>query len=355
MTRLSRVEKIRIEKRDHRIKLTRTGVITTFALGLAGCVQASAQGELMPTNQSIPLSQKDIAQCEKETHPNYLYSMYKYDRLDHEIKVYGFKNTNNEKTDKWTFTSDKQPGTLEDQFPKNHHEVEEEVATSIGSFTTNSESDLIQEERSEPSKEAILKVPPLNVRDQDQLHEKENKENLGEDNQLGIEQTENIQEATAVKDSNNELDQEQSKPLVKWNNHGKVVYVEQTRFAIETEYGDKWFVVDETEKINQLKPNMAVSVYYQEVDNMNVVTDFFITYKPEDKTEEEILEGTYLSYADDNQKAIRVYIPHQEIIYDLAPSLYDMTLYEYGTPIMFTTKLDEEGRLIVTSINDVSS
>lgn len=350
MTRLSRVEKIRVEKRDQRIKLTRTGVITTLALGLAGCVQASAQGELMPTNQSIPLSHKDLAEPKKETHPNYLYSMYRYDRLDHEIKVYGFKNTNDEKTDKWTFTSNKQTDTLEDQLPKNHHEVEEEETASIEPFTTNHESTLIHEERSEPSKEAIL-----NVRDQDELHEKENKENLGEDNQLGIEQTENIQEATAVKDSNNELDQEQSKPLVKWNNHGKVVYVEQTRFAIETEYGDKWFVVDETETINQLKPNMAVSVYYQEVDNMNVVTDFFITYKPEDTIEEDKLEGTYLSYADDNQKAIRVYSPHQEVIYDLAPSLYDRTLYEYGTPITFTTKLDEEGKLIVTSINNASS
>lgn len=348
MTRLSRVEKIRVEKRDQRIKLIRTGVITTFALGLAGCVQASAQGELMPTNQSIPLSHKDMDEHKKETHPNYLYSMYRYDRLDHEIKVYGFKNTNDEKTDKWTFTNNKQTGTLEDPLPKVHI-VEKEETASIEPFTTN------HEERSEPSKEAILNVDPLNVRDQDQLYEKENEENLGEDNQLGIEQTENIQEATAVKDSNNELDQEQPKPLVKWNNHGKVVYVEQTRFAIETEYGDKWFVVDETETINQLKPNMAVSVYYQEVDKMNVVTDFFITYKPEDAIEEDKLEGTYLSYADDNQKAIRIYIPHQEVIYDLAPSLYDMTLYEYGTPITFTTKLDEEGKLIVTSINNASS
>ncbi|MBG9783288.1 hypothetical protein [Shouchella lehensis] len=244
MDRVTSIEKIKIEKQAQRVKLIRTGKVTTLALGLACCANNVYTSRLTSTGTT---ESKIHIQTKTKHHSNYLYSMYENDRLDQKIKVFGFKNTTDQVSDKWHFIN---------EIPELTNQL---IAVNV-----------VKERARIMMRRKYTSVQQKNGY----------KENTGESDQVGSKQTEDIQKTSAVEEKDEKFNQEQPNQENRLNKYGKVVYVEQNRFAIETATGDKWFVVNDKKKINMLKPNIAVSIYFHELDGKNCVTDLFITHKP---------------------------------------------------------------------------
>lgn len=373
MTTFSRVEKARLSKREKRIKLTRTGAISTLALGLAGCVQGSAAAAFKvpePVNQAgvETLQVKQATPVVKKESPHYLYSMYENDDLNQEVKVYGFKNTTEEPkskpiwTDKTEYTKNNiaksEQQDLYDTTTVSTGDIQEvEAPTAIHINKEQLASAPTDLKKAEPKKEINQKETAA-VDEDDQAVEQqevESKEILSEENNgLEDEQTKSNEEETAVEEQDESVDQEQPQAVVKWNNHGKVLHVEGNRFALETEDGPKWFVNNSEEALDKIEPGMAVSVYFVVDGEENQITNYFITYTPNKGDLTEFVEAHFLNYASEEKRAIVVYIPHQEIIFDLAPQMHNRDLeqeFENGAAIILNTVKQEDGSVLVKSIS----
>ncbi|WP_054706673.1 hypothetical protein [Bacillus sp. JCM 19041] len=384
MTSLSRVEKVRLSKRAKRIKLTRTGIASTLALGLAGCVQSSAATTYETPEQdkglltSENLSKKTLAEGQadrKKVDPHYLYSFYENDDLNKEVKVYGFKNTFDLDVIKVEADRDHKIEYNEyidtDIRPLSSAiEVYEEVEGSEG---LNEEDSIITEELTKviPQTEGLTEE-----RNQDQetfesdqesiASEADKKESAGHEQQvnetkephvendlINTENTQNQETTQTNERENNDVDQEEPERTIERNNHGKVLAVEENRFSIETEDGPKWFVAKSEDTIKEIKPNMAVSVYFNEQGDENKVSRFFITFTPDEGDQTEFIEAHFLHYAGEPKRAIVVYIPHQQVIFDLTESLQSRDLsteYANGQAITLGTVTRPDGSIVVESI-----
>ncbi|MBM7839272.1 hypothetical protein JOC54_002543 [Alkalihalobacillus xiaoxiensis] len=364
MTTLSRVEKVRLSKRAKRIKLTRTGAISTMALGLAGCVQASAAAaykvpETINQEAGQLVEKKQTVSVVKKESPYYLYSIYENDDLNQEVKVYGFKNTTEEsksnpiRSDKTEYTANNETTkpSINHKLAPAETNAKASVAEKVDADVAKKEKEVVQEESTEIGEEKVAQE--IEEKEVDQ-REMDSEEPVSEENNgLEDEQTASNEEETTAEEKNEPVDQEQPQAAIQWNNHGKVLYVEDNRFALETEDGPKWFVNNGEKSINKIEPGMAVSVYFVVAGEENQLINYFITYIPDKGDLSEFIEANFLHYASEEKRAIVVYIPHQQVIFDLSEQVQTQELeqeFANGDPIMLNTIKQEDGSILVKSI-----
>lgn len=268
--------------------------------------------------------------------PYYLYSYYENDDLNKEVKVYGFKNT-----------LDKDVGN-----------VDANCGIGIEYIDNNASSLIIAKQVQLEVKKSFHEGDKQDQRtlgsesNQDSLVN-ETKEPHVENDLIHTENTQNQKATQTNERENNDADQEESKRTIERNNHGKVLAIVQNRFSIETEDGPKWFVGESAETIKEIKPNMAISVYFTEHNAENKLSQFFITFTPDEGDQTEFIDAHFLHYAGESNSAIVVYTPPQEVIFDLSNTLQNHDLsaeYTKGQVITIGIVTQIDGTIIIESI-----
>ncbi|MGN7284493.1 hypothetical protein ACTHP3_06040 [Shouchella rhizosphaerae] len=383
MSTLSRVETARTDKqkkRVQRMERTKAGVLSSVAIGMAGCSQSSAMASAdlptigtgveqvaiaahgsfleAPAIRQSPIAYKMLlaSLVEKRTDNTGTF-LYTLKDGDVETNVYGFKTTS-EPTYEESIETDNETGSLEatsehnkldkaEPAQKQTHSKEtttlagEDDSSSHGTETTN---DTINDDSYSNKLEGLAA----------------NTNNEAEKDGGGVAETESTsQEETGEQENeSNNLDQQESpanQEIIQWNNHGQVVEINGNRFAIETEYGPKWFVLSEglESSFESVRTGMVLSIYFTEQNGENEVSTFFITYTPDEGERAQFVDATFLGYAGENKQSILVYIPHQEVIYDLSKQLQKRDLdkeFEHGAAITIGTVMHDDGSVTVESI-----
>ncbi|MBU8595482.1 MULTISPECIES: hypothetical protein [Shouchella] len=384
MSTLSRVETARTDKqkkRVQRMERTKAGVLSSVAIGMAGCSQSSAmasadlpaigtgveqvaiaaQGNFLeaPAIRQSPIAYKMLlaSLVEKRTSNTGTF-LYTLKDGDIETNVYGFKTTS-DPTYEESLETYNETGSSESTSEHNNEHNKLDKAEPAQKQTHSKETTTLVGEDDSSSRGTETTNDTLN---DDSLNKLEGlaANNEAEKDGGSVAETESTsQDETGERENeSSDLDQQESpvnQEIIQWNNHGQVVDINGNRFAIETEYGPKWFVLSEglETSFESVRTGMVLSIYFTEQNGENEVSTFFITYTPDEGERAQFVDATFLGYTGENKQSILVYIPHQEVIYDLSKQLQKRDLdkeFEHGAAITIGTVMHDDGSVTIESI-----